>query len=78
MAYADGVVLVPVVNFASNYTSTGLDPNSLDFSTGTGELVALNASTGTQIWKKEYPSMTLGEATRKPVLFSMSLPRPGE
>jgi outer membrane protein assembly factor BamB len=63
MAYADGMIFVPVVNFASNYTSTGLDPASLDFSTGTGELVALNAATGAVIWKKEYPGMTLGGAT---------------
>ena len=63
MAYADGIIIVPVVNFASNYTSTGLDPSSYDFSTGTGELVALDASTGKEIWKKEYPTMALGSAT---------------
>lgn len=63
MAYADGMIFVPIVNFASNYSSTALDPSSLDFSTGTGELVALDAATGTEIWKKEYSSMTLGGAT---------------
>ena len=64
MAYADGMLFVPIVNFASNYTSTGIDPGSLDFSAGTGELMALDASTGSVIWKKEFPSMTLGGAYR--------------
>ena len=63
MAYADGTIFVPIVNFASNYTSTAMDPSSYDFSTGTGELVALDAASGKEIWKKEYPSMTLGAAT---------------
>jgi len=63
MAYADGMLFVPVVNFASNYSSTGMDTGSFDLSSGTGELVALNASTGLVVWKKEYPSMTLGGAT---------------
>jgi alcohol dehydrogenase (cytochrome c) len=63
MAYADGMLFVPVVNFASNYTATGMDPSSFDFSTGRGELVALNASTGKEVWKKEYPAMALGAAT---------------
>jgi len=63
MACADGMLFVPIVNFASNYTSTALDPSSLDFSTGTGELVALDATTGNEIWKKEYSSMNLGGAT---------------
>ena len=52
MAYADGMLFVPIVNFASNYSSTGMDTGSFDLSSGTGELVALDASTGTVIWKK--------------------------
>ena len=63
MAYADGMLFVPVVNFPSNYSSTAFDTASLDLSTGTGELVALNATTGKEIWKIEYPSMVLGGAT---------------
>ncbi|PWR74260.1 outer membrane protein assembly factor BamB family protein [Methanospirillum lacunae] len=63
MAYTDGILFVPVVNFASNYSSTGMDTGSFDLSSGTGELVALDASNGTELWKKEYPSMNLGGAT---------------
>jgi alcohol dehydrogenase (cytochrome c) len=63
MAYGDGILCVPVVNFASNFTATGVDPSSYDFSTGTGELVALDASSGKILWDKEYPSMNLGGAT---------------
>jgi glucose dehydrogenase len=63
LAYADGVIYAPVFNLGSGYTATGLDPSSLDISTATGELVALDAATGDIMWDIELPTGTLAGAT---------------
>ncbi|MGB3330476.1 MAG: PQQ-binding-like beta-propeller repeat protein [Thermomicrobiales bacterium] len=62
-AYAQGVVLVPVYNMASYYNSTGISAEGIDIAKTTGELVALDAGTGSVLWDTELPSGLLGGAT---------------
>ena len=61
MAYADGVVYVPVVNWGALFPTTAA--RALPFSTGTGELVAIDVKTGGIVWKQEFGSMVFGAAT---------------
>ncbi|MBF6600201.1 MAG: PQQ-binding-like beta-propeller repeat protein [Dehalococcoidia bacterium] len=63
MAYANGVVYVPVNNLAAFYTACGLDVSKFDFSGGTGELVAIDVNTGQYLWDKQLPSANYGAAT---------------
>jgi outer membrane protein assembly factor BamB len=63
IAYADGKVFVPVVNLPTNHTSVGYDEASLDFTAGTGELVALNVADGSVVWKTDMPQSNFGGAT---------------
>ncbi|MEI6127479.1 MAG: PQQ-binding-like beta-propeller repeat protein, partial [Pseudomonadota bacterium] len=63
MAYADGVVYVPVVNLSAGYTPTELVASSIDFSKGTGELVALDVNTGAILWDNKFGSSNFGAAT---------------
>ncbi|HWV24708.1 MAG TPA: PQQ-binding-like beta-propeller repeat protein [Thermomicrobiales bacterium] len=63
LAYADGVVFAPVFNMASWYNATGMDASKTDFGSATGNMVALNASTGEIIWDVEVPTGLLGGAT---------------
>lgn len=51
MALADGVVFVPVVNVPTDYTATGM--TQPDVAGGTGELDAIDVSTGTILWTRE-------------------------
>ncbi len=62
MAYADGIVYVPVVNLYAEYipsTVTGIQ----SFDTGTGELVAIDVNTGKILWDKTFNSIDVGGAT---------------
>jgi outer membrane protein assembly factor BamB len=63
MAYHDGILYVPVVNMFSDWTPTALDSSTIDFSNGTGELVAIDAATGKILWIKLFETMNLGGAT---------------
>jgi outer membrane protein assembly factor BamB len=66
MAYADGRVFVPVVNLCfreSAYGSRGFSFFATDYSKGTGELVALDASSGSRLWGRTFPSPNFGCAT---------------
>ncbi|MEI7616301.1 MAG: PQQ-binding-like beta-propeller repeat protein, partial [Actinomycetota bacterium] len=63
MAYSDGIIYVPVLNLGVDYTPSSLDPSTFDLGKGTGEIIALDAATGKEIWKKEFPSMNVGAAT---------------
>jgi outer membrane protein assembly factor BamB len=62
MAYANGVVYVPVVNLYAKFI-----PSSViglqSFNEGTGELVAIEVSTGKILWDKPLKSMCFGGAT---------------
>jgi len=74
MAYSDGVVFVPVINLATQFTSTGFVNDSFDITAATGELVALNAADGTVKWKVEIPTMNVGSATvANDVVFTSGL-----
>jgi outer membrane protein assembly factor BamB len=61
MAYADGIVYVPVVNLGAWVTPTWSE--SLEFSEGTGEMVALNVGNGSVLWSTQFDSMVFGAAT---------------
>ena len=63
MAYSDGVIYVPVVNLFTDWTATSLDTSTLDFNSGTGELVALDGATGKILWISHFDTMILGGAT---------------
>jgi outer membrane protein assembly factor BamB/plastocyanin len=60
MALADGVVFVPVVNVPTDYTaSTSTQP---DVASGTGELYAIDVSTGTILWTAKLDAPDFGGA----------------
>src|SRR5215469_2282805 len=63
MAAADGVVYVPVVNVPTTYNSATSVTGTPDFTHGTGELVALNLTTGKPLWTTSLPAPALGGAT---------------
>ncbi|HEU0164541.1 MAG TPA: cupredoxin domain-containing protein, partial [Thermomicrobiales bacterium] len=62
-AFAEGVVFAPIVNFSTTYFATEIDAASLDFSKGTGELVALDGATGKILWDIQLPAPAYGAAT---------------
>jgi outer membrane protein assembly factor BamB len=63
MAYGNGMVYAAVDDLPARYTSTAFQASSFDPSTGTGEFVAIDATTGKIAWSKTFPSMALGGAT---------------
>jgi alcohol dehydrogenase (cytochrome c) len=63
MAYSNGIVFVPVVNMVVEYTPSEFVATSFDFSTATGELVALDAATGKILWDNKLDSLNVGSAT---------------
>jgi glucose dehydrogenase len=63
MACADGVLYVPVVIHAGDYTPTEFVESTYDESAGTGELVALDVPTGKPLWSKSFNSIAIGAAT---------------
>jgi outer membrane protein assembly factor BamB/plastocyanin len=63
MAYADGVLYVPVIDMVTDWTPSSLNASSLNFSTGKGELVAINVSGGKILWYKKFDSINIGAAT---------------
>ncbi len=74
MAYADGVLFVPVVNLPTSFTSTSFDPASLDLTRGTGELAALNVTDGSTKWQVDLPQAIFsGVAVANDVVFTATL-----
>jgi outer membrane protein assembly factor BamB len=63
MAYTNGIVFVPVVDMATNFTSTGLNYSSINFATAKGELVAIDVNLGKILWVKTFDSLNVGAAT---------------
>jgi glucose dehydrogenase len=63
MACAEGILYVPVVNHAGDYTPTEFIELTYDEGAGTGELVALDVSTGKPLWSKSFDSIAIGGAT---------------
>jgi outer membrane protein assembly factor BamB len=62
MAYANGIVYIPIVNLYSAYVPTGGKPGQ-PFTQGTGELVALDVATGKILWDNQLDSINVGAAT---------------
>lgn len=76
MAYARGRLFVPVVDLCMKGSSVGFEPlQNVDISSrGTGELVALDASTGRPAWTDRFPVPLFGCATvANDVVFVSSL-----
>ena len=75
MAYADGIVYVPVVNLGAWVTPTWSE--SLEFSEGTGEMVALNVGNGSVLWSTQFDSMVLDRkstrlnSSHKPISYAV-------
>lgn len=64
MAYADGVVYVPVVNLSAFFTNSGVNAQSAtDVTRSSGELVAIDAATGIVLWDHQLPRADFGSAT---------------
>jgi outer membrane protein assembly factor BamB len=61
MAVADGVVYAPIVNITTVFESQ--TKYELDIPNGTGEMVALNVSDGSQKWKRDLAQPAYGAAT---------------
>ena len=60
MAYADGVVYVPVVNLPTTYTASSKRITSLE---GTGDMIAIDVDTGSILWDTEFDEIVVGSAT---------------
>lgn len=61
---ANNLVIAPVIELPSTYIGTGFDPNTpLDFTGGTGLLVALNGSDGSIVWQTELATPPYAAAT---------------
>ena len=64
MAVADGVVYVPIVNLSAKFSSlTQKIAANAPYSTGKGEMVALDLATGKVLWDRKLPQMAFGDAT---------------
>ena len=77
MAYADGRVFVPVVNLCfpeSAYGSRGFSFYATDYSKGTGEFVALDASSGSRLWGRTLPLTRTSAARPSPATLSSRPP----
>ncbi len=61
MAYAFGMIYVPVINMYADVTPSSLTPQN--FLDATGELTALDASSGKIVWERHLPSACIGGAT---------------
>lgn len=64
MAYADGVVYVPVVNLSAFFTGSSVDAKTAtDITRSSGELVAIDAASGIVLWDHQLPKADFGSAT---------------
>jgi outer membrane protein assembly factor BamB len=60
LAYAEGVVFVPVIDLGTDYSGSSFLP---DLGGGRGALVALDVRDGTQLWSAPLPAPCYGAAT---------------
>ncbi|MGC4192286.1 MAG: PQQ-binding-like beta-propeller repeat protein [Thermomicrobiales bacterium] len=63
LAFAEGVVYAPVYNMPSYYSAEGMDSTKTGPDKATGQLVALDGTTGEIIWDVAQPTGTLASAT---------------
>jgi len=61
MAYAQGVVYVPIMNLSTTYTPSSNNRRSFGF--GTGAIVAIDVDSGDILWETEFDDLLLGSAT---------------
>ena len=75
MAYDGRSLYVPVVNLGFSYTASSSKPaGKAGLAGGTGELVALNPSSGSVQWRRTFPSSVYGAATvSNDVVFTSTL-----
>ncbi|HEU0116154.1 MAG TPA: PQQ-binding-like beta-propeller repeat protein, partial [Thermomicrobiales bacterium] len=74
MAYADGLVFVPVFDAGQKFTSTTQGDFVDPFNEAKGGLIALDAATGKVVWQVDYPKMNVcGVTVANDVVFSMAL-----
>ena len=74
MALANGVLYAPVINLGTWYFPNKLDAKKLDFTKGTGEIVALDVNTGETKWDAEVISAPYAALTvANDVIFSAGL-----
>jgi alcohol dehydrogenase (cytochrome c) len=75
MAYDGRSLYVPVVNLGFTFTPSRSKPaGKAGFAGGTGELVALNPSSGSVQWRRTFPSSVYGAATvSNDVVFTSTL-----
>lgn len=59
----DGMIYVPVVNLAGYYEPGQFVDSQFDFSTASGELVAIDGNTGKIVWQNDFDTMNIGAAT---------------
>jgi len=61
---SEGLLICPVVELATSYVATGLNPDvGFDFSSATGLLVALNVADGSVAWQTKLESAPYAAAT---------------
>lgn len=63
MAYANGILYIPVVNLTVSYTPSEFVGTSFNIGAGKGELVALDAVTGKILWDNKLNAINVGAAT---------------
>jgi outer membrane protein assembly factor BamB len=63
LAYADGVIYAALLNASGMYTKGQIASGGTPLPEATGQLVAVNASTGDIIWDVSFPSAQLAAAT---------------
>ena len=63
MAYADGILYVPVIDKFADWTPTSFVASTFNLSTGGGSFWAVNTSTGKVLWYKKFNSIDVGGAT---------------
>ncbi len=63
MAYADGVVYVPVIDMFTDWTPSSLIASTFNFSIGKGSLWAVDVNTGKTLWYKTFDTINVGGAT---------------
>lgn len=64
MAHAGGRIYVPVVDLCTRGSAVGYESfMSIDYASGRGEVVALDAASGARVWTRKLPSPVFGCAT---------------
>jgi outer membrane protein assembly factor BamB len=63
MAFADGILYVPIVNLFGDYTPGEFIGSTFDIGAGTGEITAIDLKNRKILWDKEFNSINIGAAT---------------